>query len=123
MTRAHISGLSHLTKHINIRFFAVYTANVDGDTYTLIKGPGTETVEYGESMKSKSDIDMGEYEFKQTDKMVTLSTCTGDSATRFVVQESGLTRNDNAKRDFMDFQKCYKIFLFVILNTEPADEC
>lgn len=68
------------------KIFAVYTANVDGDTYTLIKGPGTETVEYGESMKSKSDIDMGEYEFKQTDKMVTLSTCTGDSATRFVVQ-------------------------------------
>ena len=68
------------------KIFVVYTANVDGDTYTLIKGPGTETVEYGESMKSKSDIDMGEYEFKQTDKMVTLSTCTGDSATRFVVQ-------------------------------------
>lgn len=68
------------------KIFAIYTANVDGDTYTLIKGPGTETVEYGESMKAKSDIDMGNYEFKQTDKMVTLSTCTGDSATRFVVQ-------------------------------------
>ena len=68
------------------KIFAVYTANVDGDTYTLIKGPGTETIEYGESMQEKSDIDMGEHEFKQTDKMVTLSTCTGDSATRFVVQ-------------------------------------
>lgn len=68
------------------KIFAVYTANVDGDTYTLIKGPGTETIEYGESMQEKSDIDMGKHEFKQTDKMVTLSTCTGDSATRFVVQ-------------------------------------
>lgn len=68
------------------KIFSIYTANVDGDTYTLIKGPGTETVDYGNAMKAKSNIDMGDYEFKQTDKMVTLSTCTGDSSTRFVVQ-------------------------------------
>lgn len=68
------------------KIFSIYTANVDGDTYTLIKGPGTETVDYGNAMKAKSNIDMGDCEFKQTDKMVTLSTCTGDSSTRFVVQ-------------------------------------
>ena len=66
--------------------FAMYVANVDGDTYTLIKGPGKETIEYGESMKAKSLINTGDYQFKQTDKIVTLSTCTGDSSTRFVVQ-------------------------------------
>lgn len=68
------------------KIFAIYTANVDGNTYTLIKGPGKETIDYGNSMKAKSNIDTGEYQFKETDKIVTLSTCTGDSATRFVVQ-------------------------------------
>lgn len=66
------------------KIFAMYVANVDGDTYTLIKGPGKETIEYGESMKAKSLINTGDYQFKQTDKIVTLSTCTGDSSTRFV---------------------------------------
>lgn len=68
------------------KIFSIYTANVDGDTYTLIKGPGKETVEYANNMKAKSNIDMGEFDFKETDKIVTLSTCTGDTATRFVVQ-------------------------------------
>ena len=68
------------------KIFSIYTANVDGDTYTLIKGPGKETVEYANNMKAKSNIDMGEFDFKETDKIVTLSTSTGDTATRFVVQ-------------------------------------
>lgn len=68
------------------KIFAIYTASVDGDTYTLIKGPGKETIEYGKSMLKKSELEMGEFNFKETDKIVTLSTCTGDSATRFVVQ-------------------------------------
>ena len=68
------------------KIFAIYTASVDGDTYTLIKGPGKETIEYGESMIKKSELQMGEFNFKETDKIITLSTCTGDSSTRFVVQ-------------------------------------
>lgn len=68
------------------KIFSIYTANVGGDTYTLIKGPGKETIKYGNDMRTKSNIDTGMYEFKETDKIVTLSTCTGDSATRFVVQ-------------------------------------
>lgn len=68
------------------KIFSTYTANVGGDTYTLIKGPGKETIKYGTDMKAKSMHDTGEYKFKETDKMVTLSTCTGDSSTRFVVQ-------------------------------------
>lgn len=68
------------------KIFAIYTANVDGDTYTLIKGPGKETIDYGNRMEAKSNINTGEYQFKETDKIVTLSTCTGDSSTRFVVQ-------------------------------------
>lgn len=68
------------------KIFSVYTASVEGDTYTLIKGPGIETIEYGNSMQSKSSINLGNYEFNEIDKIVTLSTCTGDSSTRFVVQ-------------------------------------
>ena len=68
------------------QIFSVYTASVDGDTYTLIKGPGKETIQYGQSMEDKSEVEFGSYTFRETDKIVTLSTCTGDSSTRFVVQ-------------------------------------
>ncbi len=68
------------------KIFSTYTADVEGNTYTLIKGPGKETIEYGRDMKEKSDINTGEYNFKETDKIVTLSTCTGNASTRFVVQ-------------------------------------
>lgn len=85
------------------KIFAMYVANVDGDTYTLIKGPGKETIEYGESMKAKSLINTGDYQFKQTDKIVTLSTCTGDSSTRFVhlyrQRSCNANPNGNSKTD------------------------
>ena len=68
------------------KIFAAYTAKVDGNTYTLIKGPGKETIEYANMMREKSDIETGVFQFKETDKIITLSTCTGNSATRFVVQ-------------------------------------
>lgn len=68
------------------KIFSMYTADVEGNTYTLIKGPGKETIEYGNSMREKSDLDTGIYDFKETNKMITLSTCTGNSSTRFVVQ-------------------------------------
>lgn len=68
------------------QIFSIYTASVEGDTYTLIKGPGSETIDYAVSMWKKSELDMGDFDFKETDKIITLSTCTGDSSTRFVVQ-------------------------------------
>ena len=66
--------------------FAVYVANVSGDTYTLIKGPGQETIDYGNAMQNKSLLDLEKRDFIETDKIVTLSTCTGNTSTRFVVQ-------------------------------------
>lgn len=66
--------------------FSIYVAAVGGDTYTLIKGPGKETIQYAQNMKEKSLFDLGERDFIETDKIITLSTCTGDEATRFVVQ-------------------------------------
>lgn len=68
------------------QIFAIYTADVDGDTYTLIQGPGKETIHYGEAMEKKSEVTVKAHKFKATDKIVTLSTCTGDTSTRFVVQ-------------------------------------
>jgi sortase B len=69
------------------QIFSVYTAPVDGSTYTLIKGPGKETIEYGDKMKGLSLWkDLYTKPFIETDNFVTLSTCTGDTSTRFVVQ-------------------------------------
>lgn len=68
------------------KIFSVYTADVNGDTYTLIKGPGKETISYGENMLLKSNVKTGDIDFTETDNIITLSTCTGNSETRFVVQ-------------------------------------
>lgn len=68
------------------QIFAIYTADAAGDTYTLIKGPGPDSKNYMDEMKTRTEINLGEFSFTETDKAVTLSTCTGDSASRFVVQ-------------------------------------
>ena len=66
--------------------FSAYTAGVDSETYTLIKGPGQELVDYANKMQENSIIDLPHREFKITDRILTLSTCTGNEKTRFVVQ-------------------------------------
>ena len=66
--------------------FSCYTAEVGSDTYTLIKGPGKDLVEYGEKMQAKDTIGLPKREFDVKDKIITLSTCTGNEATRYVVQ-------------------------------------
>lgn len=66
--------------------FSCYTTSVDSDTYTLIKGPGKELKEYAENMLEKSEVELGERDFGLTEHILTLSTCTGNDKTRFVVQ-------------------------------------
>lgn len=77
-----------LTPTHNYRYaiFAAYTTQVSSDTYTLFKKHDKEYGEYLVSMKKKSEINTGETTPVQTDNIVTLSTCTGNTATRFVVQ-------------------------------------
>lgn len=65
---------------------AAYITPVDSDTYTLFPVPGGEFVDYLNRMKSYSEIETEVTEFSMTDKIITLSTCTGNDATRFVVQ-------------------------------------
>ena len=68
------------------QIFSAYVAEVDSDTYTLIKGPGKELVDYAERMQGYSSIICERTAFESTDKIITLSTCTGDDSTRYVVQ-------------------------------------
>ena len=66
----------------------LYNTSVNSDTYTLFKGPGKEFLEYEKKMFQNSEIrtDATASEANVKDKIVTLSTCTGNQATRFVVQ-------------------------------------
>ena len=77
-----------LTPTHNYRYaiFSAYTTQVSSDTYTLFKKHDKEYGEYLVTMKKNSEIDTGQTNPVQTDNIVTLSTCTGNSATRFVVQ-------------------------------------
>ena len=59
---------------------------MDSDTYTLFKGPGVEVEQYIERIKGYSELVTDPLETDMMDKIVTLSTCTGNNATRFVVQ-------------------------------------
>ena len=73
-------------KTYRYEIISAYTTGVNSDTYTLFKGPGEEFEKYLQKIQGYSDIktDVGELTIK--DKIVTLSTCTGNEATRYVVQ-------------------------------------
>ena len=79
-----------LTPEKNYRYeiIAAYTTSVNSETYTLFKGPGSEFLEYEKKMFQNSEIqtDASAEDADVKDKIVTLSTCTGNQATRFVVQ-------------------------------------
>ena len=72
-------------KNYKYEIFSAYTAQVNSLTYTLFSKPGKEYTAYLEQMKANSEI-ATQAEPKKFDKVMTLSTCTGDSSTRFVVQ-------------------------------------
>lgn len=65
---------------------SAYITGVSSDTYTLFKGPGKEFVDWMHSQVSHSEIQTTPGELTVKDKIVTLSTCTGDDSTRYVVQ-------------------------------------
>lgn len=77
-----------LTPDKNYRYeiISAYTTEVNSDTYTLFKGPGDEFQSYLETIKGYSEIQTDPGELTIKDKIVTLSTCTGNESTRFVVQ-------------------------------------
>ena len=73
-------------RNYRYEIISAYTTGVNSDTYTLFKGPGEEFEEYLQKIKSYSDIKTEDTELTIKDKIVTLSTCTGNESTRFVVQ-------------------------------------
>ena len=77
-----------LTPEKNYRYqiISAYTTGVNSDTYTLFKGPGEEFEKYLQTIKGYSEIKTEDTDLTIKDKIVTLSTCTGNDATRFVVQ-------------------------------------
>lgn len=81
-------------KNYRYEIISAYTTGVNSDTYTLFKGPGEEFEEYLKKIKSYSDIKTDDTELTIKDKIVTLSTCTGNESTRFVVQGKRVNTED-----------------------------
>ena len=85
-----------LTPERNYRYeiISAYTTGVNSDTYTLFKGPGVEFEKYLETIKGYSEIQTDDTDLTIKDKIVTLSTCTGNESTRFVVQGKRVDAED-----------------------------
>lgn len=85
-----------LTPERNYRYeiITAYTTGVNSDTYTLFKGPGEEFEKYLETIKGYSEIQTDDTDLTIKDRIVTLSTCTGNESTRFVVQGKRVDAED-----------------------------
>ena len=85
-----------LTPERNYRYeiISAYTTGVNSDTYTLFKGPGEEFEKYLETIKGYSEIQTDDTDLTIKDKIVTLSTCTGNESTRVVVQGKRVDAED-----------------------------
>lgn len=85
-----------LTPERNYRYeiITAYTTGVNSDTYTLFKGPGEEFEKYLETIKGYSEIQTDDTDMTIKDRIVTLSTCTGNESTRFVVQGKRVDAED-----------------------------
>ena len=85
-----------LTPEKNYRYeiISAYTTGVNSDTYTLFKGPGEEYQNYLNTIQGYSEIKTEATELTVKDKIVTLSTCTGNESTRFVVQGKRVNAED-----------------------------
>ena len=76
------------------KIFSVHTASVTGETYTLFSMADEQFAEYLKSMKSASELQL-DAEADKDDKVITMSTCTGNSSTRFVIQAKRLEKGEN----------------------------
>lgn len=90
-----------LTPERNYRYeiITAYTTGVNSDTYTLFKGPGEEFEKYLETIKGYSEIQTDDTDLTIKDRIVTLSTCTGNESTRFVVQGKRVDAEDAEDAD------------------------
>lgn len=73
-------------KNYKYEIFAAAEVAVGSEAYTLFSGPGELFEEYLKNMKAQSQLDTDDIELTGQDKVVTLSTCTGNDSTRYIVQ-------------------------------------
>ena len=72
-------------KNYRYEIFSSHVVDAAGEVYTLFSAPDQQFQQYLDSMKAQSLVDFG-VDVTKEDKVITLSTCTGNDATRFVVQ-------------------------------------
>ena len=68
------------------RVFSAQEVESGGEAYTLFTGPCQEFRDWADKMSRTSVVDPGEITLWETDRIITLSTCTGNDTTRFIVQ-------------------------------------
>ncbi len=66
--------------------FSIHTVAAVGDTYALFSHSDQQFVDFINKMAKGTGIKLPQREYTETDKVVTLSTCTGNDAYRLVVQ-------------------------------------
>lgn len=66
--------------------FSIHTTPAAGETYTIYSGAGDAVADYMNSMARKTGVELSKRTYNSTDKVVTLSTCTGSDEYRLVVQ-------------------------------------
>lgn len=72
-------------KDYRYEIFSSHVVDAAGEAYTLFSAPDQQFQQYLDNMKAQSLVDFG-VDVTKEDKIITLSTCTGNDATRFVVQ-------------------------------------
>lgn len=72
-------------KNYRYEIFSSHVVDAEGEVYTLFSAPDEQFGQYLANMKAQSLVDFG-VEVTKEDKIITMSTCTGNDATRFVVQ-------------------------------------
>lgn len=73
-------------KNYKYEIISAQEVSIDSDAYTLFSRGDKEFVSYMEKMRSQSIIPIPDTSFTKGDKIVTLSTCTTNTSTRFIVQ-------------------------------------
>lgn len=66
--------------------FSIHAVAAGGDTYALFSLADETYVEFVNRMAKESEVTLPQREYSRVDRMVTLSTCTGNDAYRLVVQ-------------------------------------
>ena len=85
MKRARISGFTHRTRSTSMRFFSCQEVGATSQTYQLTFEDDEDFMDYINNAFEKSVVE-SKVKVGADDKVVTLSTCTGNDTTRFIVQ-------------------------------------